>query len=201
MKRIAMTAAACLAVSGLSIPAVAATGAGQPSENASCVGQERATRNSAGGDRDKGGFGNAQSEKAREEGAYGQFLQEWKAACGEEPEEPADETAPTVDGAVVGAGELTLAFSEAATIPAGGEIALNLDEDAEADVTLTEGEDFTVLENGTDSPVLQITEAGRRLIAGFGGVDAGDEIVSLDAADAAGNEVDSTSLPEVITAP
>ena len=60
-------------------------GAGQPNENANCLAQERATRNSAGGDRDHGRFGPAQSayvHTLNESGTnFGAFLQDWKADC------------------------------------------------------------------------------------------------------------------------
>ena len=41
---------------------VAAAGAGEPSDNASCMGKARATENSAGGEREKGEFGQDQSD-------------------------------------------------------------------------------------------------------------------------------------------
>jgi hypothetical protein len=51
----------------------------------SCLGAERATRNSVGGDRAQGGFGPAQAEWIAEVKAaglnYGQWLAEWKADC------------------------------------------------------------------------------------------------------------------------
>ena len=40
----------------------------------SCLGAERATRNSNGGDREHGGFGPAQSEFVKAEQPYGQWL-------------------------------------------------------------------------------------------------------------------------------
>lgn len=55
----------------------------------SCLGAERATRNSAGGDREKGGFGPAQSGAVKANQPYGQFLQEWKSAnCEHAPGQP-----------------------------------------------------------------------------------------------------------------
>lgn len=42
----------------------------------SCLGAERATRNSAGGDRAQGGFGPGQSEFVRAHQPYGQWLLE-----------------------------------------------------------------------------------------------------------------------------
>jgi hypothetical protein len=57
------------------------TGAGQPDAHAAPIGQERATRNSAGGDREKGAFGQAQSDfvTSGDFGTsknYGQYLQD-----------------------------------------------------------------------------------------------------------------------------
>jgi len=65
-------------------------GAGQPSANANCVGNERAAQNSNGGGRDHGVFGQMQSNYVAAINAgekpypgdydnYGQFLQVWKA--------------------------------------------------------------------------------------------------------------------------
>ena len=56
----------------------------------SCLGAERASRNSNGGDRAQGGFGPAQSAYVAylNEGgtmSYGEFLQIWKAACENAP--------------------------------------------------------------------------------------------------------------------
>ena len=56
-----------------------ADAAGQPSENANCLGEERATRNSNGGDREHGAFGPLQAEAVKANQPYGQFLKEWKA--------------------------------------------------------------------------------------------------------------------------
>lgn len=51
----------------------------------SCLGAERATRNSTGGDRANGGFGPAQSSfvaDVRDAGmTYGEWLAAWKADC------------------------------------------------------------------------------------------------------------------------
>ncbi|MDF0599915.1 hypothetical protein P1J78_04140 [Psychromarinibacter sp. C21-152] len=69
----ATSVAVFLAGSGF---AVAYNGAGQPNENAAPIGVERATRNSAGGDREKGGFGPAQSDAVKDNQPYGQALQE-----------------------------------------------------------------------------------------------------------------------------
>ena len=54
--------------------ASAPNSAAKVNENASDLGKERAERNSRGGDREKGGFGPAQSEAARAPGPYGQTL-------------------------------------------------------------------------------------------------------------------------------
>jgi hypothetical protein len=74
--------------SGIS-PALADSGPSNPTAThdnpSSCLGAERATRNSNGGDRAQGGFGPAQSAyvaSLNDSGQnYGQFLQDWKAAC------------------------------------------------------------------------------------------------------------------------
>ena len=52
----------------------------------SCLGAERASRNSNGGDRAQGGFGQAQSDYVHylQDGgtmSYGEFLQTWKSQC------------------------------------------------------------------------------------------------------------------------
>jgi len=51
----------------------------------SCLGAERAVRNSDGGDRAQGGFGTAQAAWIAEVRAsgqnYGEWLAQWKAAC------------------------------------------------------------------------------------------------------------------------
>jgi opacity protein-like surface antigen len=55
----------------------------------SCLGAERATRNSNGGDRAQGGFGQAQSDYVHSlQGtgqSYGQFLQSWMSNCTNPP--------------------------------------------------------------------------------------------------------------------
>ncbi len=61
-----------------------AASAGKPSDNANCMGIERATLNSNGGERDHGEFGPkqsawVQSETVEDAGGYGQWLQTWKA--------------------------------------------------------------------------------------------------------------------------
>ena len=99
MKFFALAAtAALLTISPATAQVVDSDGAGQPSENASCLATERATRNSKGGDRDQGNFGPAQDAftalfetdagfywdvtgETYED--YGQFLKDWKAEyCG-----------------------------------------------------------------------------------------------------------------------
>lgn len=89
MKKIMLAAVA--ASSLLSVPTFAQTantGAGQPNENANCVGTERASRNSNGGDRAQGTFGQEQAayvawinSGATEYMNFGEFLRTWKAAC------------------------------------------------------------------------------------------------------------------------
>ena len=74
---------------GAAMPAFAASGPSSPTAThdnpSSCLGAERATRNSNGGDRAQGGFGPAQSAFVQSQNAagsnYGQFLQDWKASC------------------------------------------------------------------------------------------------------------------------
>lgn len=44
----------------------------------SCLGAERATRNSNGGDRENGGFGPGQADFVQAQQPYGQWLGEWK---------------------------------------------------------------------------------------------------------------------------
>ncbi len=61
MKRLMMAFGVAGLVAASAVGAASAdTSAGQPSENANCMGIERATRNSDGGDRDHGGFGPVQ---------------------------------------------------------------------------------------------------------------------------------------------
>ena len=89
MKKIMLAAVA--ASSLLSVPTFAQTvntGAGQPNENANCLATERASRNSNGGDREQGTFGQEQAayvafinSPASQYMSYGEFLQIWKAAC------------------------------------------------------------------------------------------------------------------------
>jgi hypothetical protein len=64
-----------MATSALTAFAVTTSnGKAKPSENSAPLATERAERNSAGGDREKGGFGPAQAEAAQTEGSYGQGL-------------------------------------------------------------------------------------------------------------------------------
>lgn len=94
MKYLALAAAtALLAVA----PATARPGADNPTAThdnpSSCLGAERATRNSAGGDREHGAFGHAQSDFVaqinagdfEEWGSYGEFLREYLASCENAP--------------------------------------------------------------------------------------------------------------------
>jgi hypothetical protein len=64
-------------------PASADSGPESPTAShdnpSSCLGAERATRNSNEGDREHGGFGPAQSAYVQTVAPYGQWLKEWKA--------------------------------------------------------------------------------------------------------------------------
>ena len=77
-----MAFAGALAISAVGT-ALAASGPDSPTAThdnpSSCLGAERATRNSNGGDREHGGFGPAQSDFVKAESPYGQWLKEWKA--------------------------------------------------------------------------------------------------------------------------
>ena len=84
-----MTAATIVALCG-SVPAFAQPGTNSPTlthdNPSSCLGAERASRNSNGGDRQHGAFGQAQSDYVQylNEGGtmtYGEFLQTWKDQC------------------------------------------------------------------------------------------------------------------------
>ena len=87
MRRILVT----LAATALAVPMMAGAASADPdsaanvNENANCLGAERAERNSAGGDREKGAFGKAQSAYVADLNAqgtsFGAFLQGWKAGC------------------------------------------------------------------------------------------------------------------------
>ncbi len=85
MKRRALTVIAVAAVSLSLASGATAQGAGQPDENASCMGKVRATENSAGGIREKGKFGQDQSNFQHflhEHGAnYGQAIASDFARC------------------------------------------------------------------------------------------------------------------------
>jgi len=77
--------AGALALSAFSGTALAASGPDSPTAThdnpSSCLGAERATRNSNGGDRAQGGFGPVQSDFVQSNQPYGQWLKEWKADC------------------------------------------------------------------------------------------------------------------------
>lgn len=90
MKRIAIVVAATAAFgfAGPAVTAFADSGPNSPTatNSASCMGTERATRNSNGGDRAQGGFGPAQSAYVASLNAsgqnYGQWLQTvWFPGC------------------------------------------------------------------------------------------------------------------------
>jgi hypothetical protein len=92
MKIIALAAVAALAVAPTA--SFAQPGSANPtathSNPSSCLGAERATRNSNTGDRAQGGFGDAQSAYVASLNAggtmsYGEFLQTWKDACENAP--------------------------------------------------------------------------------------------------------------------
>ena len=92
--RIGVVVAGTAFAMGAALPAFADSGPNSPTAThnnpSSCLGAERATRNSNGGDRAQGGFGPAQStfvgaindgSAGQPESNYGQFLQDWKATC------------------------------------------------------------------------------------------------------------------------
>jgi len=92
MRKIVSAAVAVALCSGAPAFAQATNGGGvaqAPSTHtnpSSCLGAERATRNSNGGDRAQGGFGQAQSDYVQylNEGgemSYGEFLQTWMQSC------------------------------------------------------------------------------------------------------------------------
>ena len=92
MNKLILAAVAASAL--LSAPSFARSGTESPTVDhtnpSSCLGAERASRNSNGGDRAQGGFGQAQAEYVHylNEGgtmSYGEFLQIWKAACENAP--------------------------------------------------------------------------------------------------------------------
>ncbi len=94
MRKVLLAAAAASLVS-FSGGAIAASGPDSPTAThdnpSSCLGAERATRNSAGGDREKGGFGPEQADWVKTHQPYGQWLQEWKAGCENPPGAPEDD--------------------------------------------------------------------------------------------------------------
>lgn len=69
----------------LATPAMAASGPDSPTAThdnpSSCLGAERATRNSNGGDRAQGDFGPTQADYVKVVQPYGQWLKDWKADC------------------------------------------------------------------------------------------------------------------------
>lgn len=73
---VALLFSALAASSASAAPITYSAGAGQPNSNAAPIAQERATRNSDGGDREHGGFGPAQSAYVNSivdaGGSYGQ---------------------------------------------------------------------------------------------------------------------------------
>ena len=86
--------AAVAASMAISAPAFAGSGTSSPTlthdNPSSCLGAERASRNSNGGDRAQGDFGQAQSAYVAylNEGgtqSYGEFLQTWMATCANAP--------------------------------------------------------------------------------------------------------------------
>ena len=92
MRKIASAAVALSLCCGA--PAVAqSTGTNSPTlthtNPSSCLGAERASRNSNGGDRAQGGFGQAQSDYVQSlQGtgqSYGEFLQTWMDQCTNAP--------------------------------------------------------------------------------------------------------------------
>lgn len=95
MKKIAILASVVILAAA---PAMAQQGTPRSGPNnptatndnpSSCLGAERATRNSNGGDREQGGFGDAQSEYVRLLVAagmsYGEALKTFKEACANSP--------------------------------------------------------------------------------------------------------------------
>jgi hypothetical protein len=94
MKKLMMLALAASAL--CAAPSYAKSGAANPTAThdnpSSCLGAERATRNSNGGDRAQGEFGQEQAayvayinSGASQYMSYGEFLQAWKAACTNAP--------------------------------------------------------------------------------------------------------------------
>lgn len=90
MKKLLPLAIAATAL--IAAPSFAQSGTNSPTAThtnpSSCLGAERATRNSNGGDRAQGGFGQAQSDYVAyinsgmsDYMSYGDFLQYWKSTC------------------------------------------------------------------------------------------------------------------------
>lgn len=102
-----MISGAAFAAPPASKPTTPARGPNSPTLShqnpSSCMGAERASRNARGGDREKGAFGQEQSEyvhfliEAPDGMSFGEWLQTWKADCAFPPggddteEEPADQ--------------------------------------------------------------------------------------------------------------
>lgn len=89
-----LTAAAMAGLCSVGAPSFAQPGPNSPTlthtNPSSCLGAERASRNSNGGDRAQGVFGQAQSDYVAylNQGGtetYGEFLQEWKSQCAYAP--------------------------------------------------------------------------------------------------------------------
>jgi len=94
LSRLGVVIAGTALTFGAAMPAFADSGPSSPTAThdnpSSCLGAERATRNSNGGDRAQGGFGPAQSSFVSDinngtapvpQSNYGQFLKDWKAGC------------------------------------------------------------------------------------------------------------------------
>ena len=103
MRKILSLAAAVAICSGAPAFAQVTNGGGVAqapathSNPSSCLGAERATRNSNGGDRAQGGFGQAQSDYVHylQQGgtmSYGEFLQTFMSSCTYAPGSGADDS-------------------------------------------------------------------------------------------------------------
>lgn len=77
-KLLAATSISAIALANMALPALADTTTNPSTKD--CLGVERSTRNSNGGDREHGGFGPVQSAKVKEVSPYGQWLKQWKEA-------------------------------------------------------------------------------------------------------------------------
>ncbi len=78
-KLIAATAISAAALANMALPALADTTTNPSTKD--CLGVERQSRNTPGGDREHGGFGPVQSAFVKSEQPYGQWLKnEWKPA-------------------------------------------------------------------------------------------------------------------------